>query len=147
METDRIPVRIKLRTIIDDNGQMEYNTMSCSGVLRKAKHADVLIFNETNEGESGAIKNLVTIKAGEASIKRTGALSMHQQFREGTITENAFMHPYGHMHMETKTERFSYETADTGAGTLAIHYTVKLNGQEERQHELMLQYQKEDEGK
>jgi len=144
MKTDKIPVHIKLRIIIEDDGEKEMSMLRHSGVLRRAPHADVLTFEE--DTEAGKVRTMVTIRPGTAIIKRTGAVSMHQKFEAGSITENAYQHPHGMLHMETNTDRLLYESQQTPqSGTLAIDYTVKLNGQAERSHELILHYQEEDE--
>ncbi|MBY7144766.1 DUF1934 domain-containing protein [Virgibacillus sp. NKC19-3] len=136
-------VLIELCTTIDDNGEMEYNTLTLSGTLFKRKELDVITYEEETE-DNATTKNLITIQAGKVNIKRTGAISMNQQFRTHQTTENVLKHPYGTIHMETYTNAITYQPLDEkDIGKLVISYTVKLNGQEERKHELTLTLKEE----
>jgi len=143
MKSDKIPVLIRLETVIlDDNGE-ERNSSSHAGMLRRAEHADIITYEEEYEGS--IVRNLVTVKSASASIKRSGAVGMHQSFKPDGITENVYQHPHGSLHMETRTERFFHGIGPDG-GKLEIAYTVRLNGQEERNHQLMFEYEKEADG-
>jgi len=143
MEDNRKRVAIHLSTIIDDNGQMEYNTMQHIGALHEAGHADILTYGEEVNGEE--VRNLVTIQDGKVTIKRSGAVMMHQKFLKVKLTENIFKHPHGSIHMETTTYELSYDKQSNPlTGKVCIAYTVKLNGQEERKHELTLTYKEEE---
>ncbi|WP_449355751.1 DUF1934 domain-containing protein [Virgibacillus natechei] len=136
-------VLIELRTTIDDHGQMEYNTLRQSGTFFKKDRLDVLTYEEKTEDDM-TTKNLITIQDGKVSVKRTGEVAMNQQFRADQITENVLKHPYGTIHMETYTNKITYQRLDEAdMGKLAISYTVKLNGQEERKHELSLTFKEE----
>lgn len=145
MKQGKQRVSIKLTTTIDDQGEIEYNTMKESGHFYSKGKIDVLIYEE--EIEKGAIvRNLITIQPTKVTIKRTGIVEMNQSFILGKITESHFQHPHGAFHMETDTKSFTYDSlTEAEAGRLFIAYTVKLNGMQERKHVLELTYQKEDE--
>jgi uncharacterized beta-barrel protein YwiB (DUF1934 family) len=137
-------VRVELHMVIDDNGQKESTTSKQSGKYFKKQNIDVLTFEEKTE-DNYVIKNLITIQPEKVSIKRSGLVSMNQQFRTNHITENVYTHPHGHIHMETYTKSIRYQVGDQfSEGLLHIDYTVKLNGQDERNHALTLTYKKED---
>lgn len=137
-------VFIELHTTIDDDGQMEYNTIKNAGTFYQKGALDVLTFEEVTEDHS-KVKNLITIQNDKVSIKRSGNVTMNQQFRANQITENVFKHPHGNINMETNTQSITYKSMnDFDKGKLSISYTVKLNGQEERKHELVLTYNEED---
>ncbi|MUK89615.1 DUF1934 family protein [Ornithinibacillus sp. L9] len=137
-------VMVELRTTIDDNGHKEHNTSKQKGMLHQKQNMDVLTFEEKTEDQQ-MIKNLITIQQEKVSIKRSGAVSMHQQFHANQTTENVFKHPHGNIHMETFTDNISYHSTDNArSGQLTIDYKVKLNGQAERKHELMLTFNEED---
>ena len=56
-----------------------------------------------------------------------------------------YEHPHGTFHLKTLTKQLQYEpSSKLNSGKLAIDYTVSLNGQEEREHKLVLTYQEED---
>ncbi|MGX9933523.1 DUF1934 domain-containing protein [Virgibacillus salarius] len=137
-------VAIELCTTIDDNGQMEYNKIQQNGFLYKKGSLDVLTFEEMADDNS-VIKNLITIQSDRVNIKRSGNVTMNQQFQERQTTENVLKHPYGSIHMETFTQSILYSPLKAREdGSLHIAYTVKLNGQEERQHKIDVTIKEED---
>ncbi|SFB25987.1 Uncharacterized beta-barrel protein YwiB, DUF1934 family [Lentibacillus halodurans] len=131
-------VAVELQTAIDDNGQMEYNTVRQTGRFYRKENMDVLTYNETAD-DGSPIYNMITILTDKVSVKRTGSISMHQQFRKQKTSENVFQHPHGNLHMETFTNTINYQAlSEHQDGLLTIDYTVKLNGQDERKHQLTL---------
>lgn len=133
-------VMIKLDTSIDDNGNIENNHVKQTGQFFYRNDIDVLIYEEELE-EGAIIKNLVTIQAEKVNIKRSGIITMNQQFLVDQITETHYEHPHGTFHMETFTHSITYESIKTNEqGRLMIDYTVKLNGMDERKHLLELTY-------
>lgn len=138
MDENAKQVAVELKTVIDDNGEMEYNTVREIGQYYRRGKVDVLTYNETTE-DGSAIHNMLTIHTDKVSVKRTGPISMHQQFREQKTSENVYQHPHGNIHMETFTHSIGYQRlSDKQNGRLTIDYTVKLNGQDERKHQLAL---------
>ncbi|RYG71566.1 DUF1934 domain-containing protein [Lentibacillus lipolyticus] len=138
MKENAKQVAIELETSIDDNGEMEYNTVRQTGRYYQQPTMDVLTFTE--EFDDGThVSNLITIYEDRVSIKRKGPVAMHQQFRPHRSTENVYQHPHGTIYMETYTQYIDYRRPAAGqAGLLTIAYTVKLNGQDERKHQLTL---------
>ncbi|QKY70507.1 DUF1934 domain-containing protein [Lentibacillus sp. CBA3610] len=138
MDGNSKQVAVELKTAIDDNGQMEYNTIRQTGRFFQTDTMDVLTYKEKAEDES-PIKNMVTIHKDKVTVKRTGLVSMNQQFRDRQTTENVFQHPYGNIHMETFTKAINYQPlSGEQNGFLRIDYNVKLNGADERKHQLTL---------
>ncbi|MFD2761046.1 DUF1934 domain-containing protein [Lentibacillus juripiscarius] len=138
MKDNAKQVAIELETSIDDNGEMEYNTVRQTGQFYQKETMDVLTYTETLDDGSN-VSSLITIYEDRVSIKRKGPVAMHQQFRPHRSTENVYQHPHGTIHMETYTKAIDYRRpAAEQAGLLTIAYTVKLNGQDERNHQLTL---------
>ncbi|ALX49857.1 DUF1934 domain-containing protein [Lentibacillus amyloliquefaciens] len=138
MENNPKEVAVELKTAIDDNGEMEYNTVRATGQLFQKSRMDVLSYEETAE-DGSPIKNMITIYSDRVAVKRTGLVNMHQHFRERKTSENVFQHPHGNIHMETFTNTITYQAlSDNQKGMLIIDYVVKLNGQDERNHQLTL---------
>ncbi|MBC5635599.1 DUF1934 domain-containing protein [Ornithinibacillus sp. BX22] len=138
-------VTIHLHTVIEDNGLKETSTVKQIGNFYQKNNMDVLAFEEKVEGDH-AIKSMITIQPGKVNIKRSGIVSMNQQFRSEKVTENVYNHPHGHIHMETFTKSIDYQAlSGEQAGHLKVEYTVKLNGQDERNHTLTLTFNKEEE--
>jgi len=137
-------VFIHLKTVINDAGEIEENEVKSSGVFYQKGSLDVMTYKENLE-DQGEVSTLITIQPNKISIKRTGVLSMHQQFRIGRVTENVYQHPHGNIHMETLTDKASYTSLEQGeSGHLQLGYTTKLNGQNERKHTLDLVFKEED---
>ena len=144
MGTMEKEVYIELHMTIDDDGQMEYNTIKSTGIYYQKGNLDVLRFEEAAEDDT-QVNNFITIQQNKVNIKRSGHMTMNQQFRTEQITENVLKHPYGTMHMETDTKTITYQPlTDKDNGSLVMSYTVKINGQEKRKHELTLTYKQED---
>lgn len=145
MKSEKQIVSIKLHTIIDDQGEIENNSVEETGEFYSRGDFDVLIYDE-ELAEDAKVRNLITIQPNKTTIKRTGVVDMKQTFLEGKMTESHYQHPHGKFHMETYTDSFRYDSMkDSGKGKLIITYTVKLNGMQERKHKLELTFQKEDE--
>ncbi|RKQ31543.1 DUF1934 domain-containing protein [Oceanobacillus halophilus] len=145
MDSVQKKVNIRLETTINDNGSKEHNTVQETGKFFIKGNRHVLMFEETLDEEL-KVRNLVTIQDGSVNIKRTGPVSMNQKFDINHITENVYKHPHGTIHMETFTKKMTYkQKSEITEGQLAISYTVKLNGQDERKHDLILSYKEESE--
>ncbi|MGM8211444.1 DUF1934 domain-containing protein [Virgibacillus sp. W0430] len=137
-------VKVNLHSIINDEGNEEHNHVLATGTFHKTGTISVLTFDENSE-ENGTIKNLITIHANKVNIKRTGVITMNQQFRLHKKTESQLQHPYGKMGMETFTHTLVYKPIDeTSEGELFISYQVKLNGQAKRDHQLKLIFTEEE---
>lgn len=133
-----IKVELELHTTIDDQGQLEKNTVNETGVLYQRQNMDVLTYDEKLE-DGQVVHNLLTIQSDQVSVKRTGPVSMHQRFDMNRITENVYQHPHGNIHMETTTLSYEYSPLDRQtSGLLRLYYTVRLNGVDERKHTLTL---------
>lgn len=130
-------VALQLKMKIQDASDKEVNHIKSTGVFFRKGKLDVLRFEETIDDME--ISSLITIQKEKVTIKRTGAVSMHQQFRLGQVTENVYKHPHGNLHMETFTQLMMYQPLGQGIpARLNLDYTVKLNGQDERKHTLEL---------
>ncbi|MFD1064562.1 DUF1934 domain-containing protein [Oceanobacillus locisalsi] len=140
MQQQSEQVNIKLQTSIYDvdSGEQETQEQTFTGEWMKKGNIDVLKYEETNE-EAGTIQNTVMIRPERVSIKRTGAIRMNQQFQLGQKTENIYQHMHGNMHMETYSESITFQE-DTMPRVLNIKYTMVINGQMERKHQLKLQF-------
>src|SRR5690625_1029056 len=136
-------VKIKVQYIIHHDGQEEQNVAEEVGSLFKKDHFHVLRYQETNDvGET--IRNLITIQPEQVNIRRSGAISMNQRFIEKQTTEGIYKHEYGEFYMETNTHSIDYKPLTrTEQGTLKMNYTVLMNGNIMRKHELKVVYRQE----
>lgn len=136
-------VAVELKTTIQDAADKEMNAVKANGVFVQSAGRDVLSYKEKVDDMD--ITTMITIQQEKVSIKRSGAVSMHQQFRLGQLTENVYKHPHGNIHMETFTNTIVYEQLQPSkSARLRLKYTVKLNGQDERNHMLELFIKEED---
>lgn len=140
MQQNSEHVYITLETMIFDldSGDQETQEQTFTGEWTKKGDIDVLRYKEVIE-EAGTIQNMIMIRPERVSIKRTGAIQMNQQFQLGQKTENIYQHMHGNIHMETFVESITF-TEDTMPRMLEMNYTMKLNGQIERKHQLKLQF-------
>lgn len=137
-------VFIHLKTVINDTGELEENEVKAAGSFYQRNNLDVLTYKEELE-KAGEVNTLITIQPERVTIKRTGAVSMHQQFQKEKLTENVYQHPHGNIHMETFTNGILYRApGEKQPGLLQLEYTMKLNGQNERRHTLELLFTEED---
>ncbi|ASN04029.1 DUF1934 domain-containing protein [Virgibacillus necropolis] len=137
MEAQHRSVSGSLHMDITDGSETEKVTTHFTGDFYRRNNVDVITFQEKNDQLS--IKNLITIQDDKVSIKRTGDIKMYQQFRVNQPTENVYKHSHVTIHMETYTHKLGYQPLNSsGTGRLSIAFTVKLNGQEERNHQLTL---------
>src|SRR5690554_5572332 len=131
MNVPKKHVNINLKTIINDGLMKEENELSTAGEFLQKGNLDVIKFKE--KFEESEITTLVTIQKEKVSIKRSGVVSMHQQFWLDRLTENVYKHPHGNIHMETFTTNMTYIPFETNrTAKLELVYSVKLNGQTER---------------
>src|SRR5699024_9155528 len=108
MDVIKKDVSIKLHTIIDDQGEKEMSIIQQKGLYYRKGELEVLTFTDKVEG-IGEIRNHITITPDKVTVKRSGAVSMNQQFVEGKKSECLYRHPYGMFHMELYTEHISSE--------------------------------------
>lgn len=139
MENGRKEVTIELETTIYDMETKEQETQKQSfpGELMAQGKFDVLRYKEVLE-DGQVIQNMITIQPERVAVRRTGAIKMNQQFQENKRTENIYQHMHGNIHMETFTNSISFEKHGDAKGALHMDYTMKLNGQLEREHTLKL---------
>lgn len=138
METEESRVAIELHSRIDDNGELEESTTKTTGVLYTKRSIDVVAYTENlDENGENTAKNLLTIQPEKVSVKRSGAIKMHQQFIYERTTECLLQHLHGAIHMDIYTKSIRYQPMDDyGAARLTIHYLAQLNGQDTRNHQL-----------
>lgn len=140
MQQNSEQVNITLKTVIYDldSGEQETQEQSFTGEWIKDGTIDVLKYEEVME-EAGKVQNMITIRPNRVSIRRTGAIQMSQQFQSNQKTENVYQHMHGNIHMETFTESITF-SEDSVPQMLEVYYTMKLNGDLERKHQLRLQF-------
>lgn len=139
MKPTKYPVAIKMITEIRDLGAKDVTVVEETGSYIQKGQTTVLTFSEQQEDDE--IHSLITIHPDKVSVKRTGSVDMHQQFKKKQVTENVYRHAYGTIHMETHTDQITYQEPTNGKnGRLFISYTTKLNGEGNRRHRLTIHF-------
>lgn len=134
-------IQLSLQSIIRDEENEEVNRFRETGTFYYRKGKDILFYDEKSENDA-LIHHFVTIDPANVSIKRSGAISMHQTFQEQRKTETYYKHMFGSFYMETYTHSIFHQSLNEHAvGRLEIHYNVRLNQTIEREHILKITYQ------
>ncbi|WP_181347763.1 DUF1934 domain-containing protein [Thalassobacillus sp. CUG 92003] len=144
MSAIQTPVQVYLKTEIRDEDQHETVEMSEPGRFYARGNTEVIKYREHPE-DGEPVDTMITIQPEKVSIKRSGGVQMHQTFRREMETENAYHHPYGVFHMQTRTDAIEYRSineADTGR--LFINYQLTLNQDVTQRHRLTLTLERED---
>lgn len=103
---DKIKVRVTINTVITKGSDREQMTNEAFGMMYVNDETAVCTFVERNE--SGETETLVKVEANKATIQRSGALNMRQQFVMNEKTESFYLTPYGRLMMETKTKTLQF---------------------------------------
>ncbi|WP_067841135.1 DUF1934 domain-containing protein [Amphibacillus sediminis] len=140
MQADKRFVKIELETEIKDDSGRQVTKIKADGQMFNTLTKTVLRFTEEIDDQP-KVQTMITIKAEQVTINRSGGVEMKQQFKPAQYTENIYRHQFGIIYMETYTKSLTYQPE---MGQLLIDYSTKLSGENERQHKLLLTI-KEDE--
>ncbi|UOQ50225.1 DUF1934 domain-containing protein [Gracilibacillus caseinilyticus] len=136
-------VAIKMTMEIFDTGQKDVTVVEETGLFFENEGKTVLKFSELNENKEQT-NSLITIHPDKVSVKRSGAVTMLQQFQRKQKTENVYRHQFGTIHMETETDQILYHPPEAQkSGKLFISYQTSLNGEPPRRHRLTITMKKE----
>jgi len=136
-------VEIELRTVIDRNGEKEMSIVKQTGEYMRKRSIEIITFTE-KRADIGNIRNYITIQDHKVTIKRSGAISMNQQFEVGKRSESLYRHPYGSLHFNIKTQSLDiHRKEEKNPGEIVITYDAIINGIEEQHHHLTLTYMEE----
>lgn len=138
MQVGKFFVKINLETEIFDGDDRQRTTVTSEGELFQTDRQSVVRFTEKNKDQPD-VATMITIKPNQLSIKRSGEVEMNQKFDLERTTEMVYRHQFGSLRMETTTHDFKYKPLTTKENAkLTINYTTVLDGEEEREHKLLL---------
>ncbi|WP_027965167.1 DUF1934 domain-containing protein [Halalkalibacillus halophilus] len=145
LQDKMINVEIQVGTgITDPNGVDESISRKEKGSYLRKGNLHLLKYNEEIEG-FGEIITTFIIQDNKITLKREGAVKMHQVFRIGKSTECVYRHPHGQFRMETTTHQMKYlKGQENKSGKLFVEYDVSLNEDEPRLHQLELEFYEEE---
>jgi len=140
---ERKCVVIELRTVIEYDRKKEMSIIKQRGTYIRKQATEIITFTEKRD-DIGNIRNFITIQPKRVSIKRSGAVSMNQQFQVGKKSESLYRHPYGSIHflMKTKSLRRTL-LSPFEKGEIVITYEALINGIEKQRHHLTLTFTEE----
>lgn len=134
-------VAIEIRTVIEDQGEKELTISKQKGSYIKKGHTEVITFMEKTK-DFGEVKSLITIQPDKVNLKRSGNITMNQQFVEGEKSECLYRHPYGAFRMEIQTESITREIKRNDKKVIIV-YQLELDDGHIRHHHLTLTYTEE----
>jgi|SRR5690625_1891463 len=134
-------VTIEIRTVIDDEGEKELTISKQRGNYIKKGKTEVISFIEKVK-DFGSVKSLITIQPDKINLKRSGIITMNQQFVEGKTSECLYRHPYGAFRMEIQTESIKREQSGEDKKVIIV-YNAEFDGGQLRHHHLTLTYTEE----
>lgn len=144
MKLERKNIIVELRTEIDDEGDKERSIIKQIGKYAKKDKLEVISFTEDIE-DFGKVNNLITIQSNKVNIKRSGTITMNQQFIEGKRTECFYRHPYGSFLLEMETRSITHKPLVNGEkGSVMMEYKATVNEGQRRHHKLELTYMEEE---
>jgi|SRR5690625_3054286 len=141
MELIKKRVAIEIRTVIADQDDKELTISKQKGTYMKKGQKEVISFNEKTK-DFGEVKSLITIQPDKVNLKRSGNITMNQQFVEGQISESLYRHPYGAFRMEIETQSITQQQKGQEKKVIII-YDLKMDGAQTRHHHLTLTYTEE----
>lgn len=143
MQSEKVAVNLTLVTEIIEGKDKQLSEVEANGFLYTHNERSIIMYSNNQEGH-GEINNLVTIDLEKVSIKRSGAIDMHQQFKLDQRTENVYRHEFGTLHMETFTDAINFcMPNERKKGQLNMRYRTKINGEGERKHRITLMIEEE----
>ncbi len=141
MELIKKNVAIEIRTVIEDDGEKELTITKQKGNYIKKEQTEVITFVEKTQ-DFAEVKSLITIQPDKINLKRSGSITMNQQFVEGSTSECLYRHPYGAFRMEITTESIKREVIGE-ENKIIIIYEIELDDGHIRNHHLTLTFTEE----
>lgn len=136
-------IKVELRTVIDRDGDKEMSIVKQKGEYMRKASIEIITFTENHE-DIGEVRNYITVQEDKVTIKRSGAVTMNQQFKEGERDECLYRHPHGSLHLDTLTKTLTKRRlAGDAPGEVIIVYDTIVNGIESQAHHLTLTYMEE----
>ncbi|HLR69821.1 MAG TPA: DUF1934 domain-containing protein [Pseudogracilibacillus sp.] len=143
MSLEKKEIAVELRTVIDDQGEKELSIIKQTGKYMKNDEIEVITFSD-NVKDFGEVGNLITIHSDRVNIKRSGSITMNQQFIKGKKTECLYRHPYGSFVIVIHTKSITHQKLQQNQdGKVIIEYEAQLSEQQKRHHLLTLIYTEE----
>ncbi|OKL37682.1 hypothetical protein BLL40_04390 [Domibacillus mangrovi] len=121
-----MPVKIKVKTDVEHEGENETFELSLFGQLFKKGGSTFLKYDEVQD--EGVVHTIVKLAEESALILRSGALKMRMIFEQGEQLNGSYESQYGTLLITTETINFTHEINDIGTGQALLTYKLLMQG-------------------
>lgn len=133
MDNTEIPVKIKVKTTIDQQESMELQVL---GRYLEKGAASFLKYEEVQE--EGTVRTIVKVSANEALILRGGAVKMRLPFEVNRVLRGSYEMPFGVFETLTLAKRIEHTE-----GRMEILYDFAMQGEHAGTYHLEITFQEE----
>lgn len=126
MTDEQMPVKIKVKTDVEHEGENETFELSLFGRLFKKNGSTFLKYDEVQD--EGVVHTIVKLAEESALILRSGALKMRMIFEQGEQLNGSYESQYGTLLITTDTINFTHEINDIGTGQALLTYKLLMQG-------------------
>ncbi|WP_235824704.1 DUF1934 domain-containing protein [Bacillus salipaludis] len=137
MLTPEIPVRINVRTTID---QQESFELRLFGQYFEKGNASYLKYEEAME--EGSVRTIVKMTAGEGLILRGGSVKMRLPFELNRKLNGSYEMPFGQFETTTLTKNLEH-SFENGKGLIDILYDFTMQGSPAGTYHLQITFQED----
>ena len=125
-------VKIRISSIIEDAdergiavGEPEETETKHIGSYEYSDGVQTLTYSERSEG--GEVSSVITVRDGEVTVKREGAIRSELQFKEGESYSSLYSIPPYSFDATVKTRKMRLSLDITG-GSIDMFYNMKIGG-------------------
>lgn len=140
---DQIPIKIKVKTIIQNDGDLQTYELTTFGRYYKKDYSMFLQYEEHQE--EGIVKTIVKFSNEEALILRSGAIKMRLPFKNGTELVGSYETPFGKLGTITNTKKLQLITKNEPylVGSVDITYDFYIQDSKAGTYEMMITFEEE----
>ncbi|MEH7300700.1 DUF1934 domain-containing protein [Neobacillus drentensis] len=125
MSTHEIPMKIKVKTTIEQDGDKETYELMVFGRYLEKDGASFLKYEEVQD--EGSVRTIVKVADQDALILRGGAVKMRLPFRLNKVLRGSYEMPFGVFETLTMAKRLEH-SFENGQGLIDILYDFKMQG-------------------
>jgi len=137
LSTPEIPVKINVKTTIDDQETFE---LLLFGQYYEKENASFLQYEEVLE--EGSVRTIVKMAPGQGLILRSGAVKMRLPFQLNRKMNGSYEMPFGRFETTTTTKSLMH-SYEKGNGFIDILYDFTLQGSPADTYHLVITFQEE----
>lgn len=136
-----IPVKIQLKTVVEQEGQIQQFTFDEVGELASLNGAHYLRYHETSSQEGSVPVTIKFSDDGTITLSRNASSRLRVTFDHRRDHETHYQTAYGMIKMTVKTTKLlSQLNLPTGIGNVAVDYELSNQGQLLGKYQIRLQF-------